>query len=202
MTNQSWDNTWEEIFSTQEWGKYPPEELVRFIARNYYKRANRNEVKILDLGCGTGAATWFMAREGFHTFGIDGSPTAIKLAKERFEKEGLTGEFRVGDLVELPYTDEEFEVVTDIASIQHNTPANIVRILSEIQRVLQPKGRFFGMMIAEDTSLSNWPGTIHFFTRAEIEDLFKGFTSVVIDHVERTREGTTKQAFWIVQATK
>jgi len=31
-----WDKVWERTFKSQEWGKYPNEELFRFIARNFY----------------------------------------------------------------------------------------------------------------------------------------------------------------------
>jgi len=29
---------WEDVFSTQDWGKYPPIELVKFIAKSFYSR--------------------------------------------------------------------------------------------------------------------------------------------------------------------
>jgi len=115
-----WDKTWDNVFLKKEWGKYPPEELIRFIARNFYEVKNRKKVRILDMGCGTGAATWYLAREGFSIFGIDGSKTAIKIVKERFEKEKLRGEFIVGDLAKLPYPNDYFNCVVDIAAMQHN----------------------------------------------------------------------------------
>ena len=79
MDMRSFCEIWEEIHTKQEWGKYPPENLIRFIARNYYKM-KRESVKILDFGCGGGACTWFLAREGFDVFAFDGSPTAVKKA--------------------------------------------------------------------------------------------------------------------------
>lgn len=39
---------WEKIHSTQEWGRYPSETVIRFIARNYYK-TEREKIKILDV---------------------------------------------------------------------------------------------------------------------------------------------------------
>src|SRR3989338_11176865 len=96
----SWDKTWEKVFSSKEWGKYPPEVLVRFVARNYYAAPDRSKIKILDLGCGTGAATWYMAREGFSVVGIDGSKTAIKIARRRFKAEKLKADFKNGDIVD------------------------------------------------------------------------------------------------------
>jgi tRNA G46 methylase TrmB len=49
----------------QEWGKYPPEHVIRFVARNFYRVPDRKYVHLLEVGCGPGANVWFMAREGF-----------------------------------------------------------------------------------------------------------------------------------------
>ncbi len=203
MKETSWDNTWEKIYRSREWGKYPPEELVRFVARNYYGAKDRKGVAMLDLGCGTGAAAWYVAREGFSVCGIDGSATAIKIAKKRFAQEKLRGEFVVGDIAALPYKDAQFDAVVDIAAVQHNSPANIKKILAEVHRTLKPGGKFFSMMIADDKSLAAWPGAIHFFTRAEISRLLKGFKSTTVDSVVRTKNNSTgKIKFWIVEAKK
>jgi hypothetical protein len=37
-----WDKGWDKIFSTAEWGKYPGEELIRFIARNFYAAPSKD----------------------------------------------------------------------------------------------------------------------------------------------------------------
>jgi hypothetical protein len=58
-----WDPVWENIFSSIPWGKYPPEELIRFVARNFYAALQRNRIKLLEMGCGPGANLWYMARE-------------------------------------------------------------------------------------------------------------------------------------------
>lgn len=89
MDIEAWDPIWEEVFHSQEWGKYPGESLIRFIARNFYKR-NRKEVRILEIGCGTGANIWYLCREGFSAYGIDGSKKAVSLANNRIKTEGLT----------------------------------------------------------------------------------------------------------------
>ena len=69
---------WENIFASRGWGAYPPEELVRFIARNFRTVPDRSQVHVLEIGCGPGPNIWFLAREGYAAAGIDGSPTAIR----------------------------------------------------------------------------------------------------------------------------
>ena len=84
---KSFSKEWEEIHRNQEWGKYPSEQLVRFIARNFYNKDRKN-IKILDFGCGAGANTWFLAREGFDVYAFDGSESAVNRAKEYLNKDG------------------------------------------------------------------------------------------------------------------
>jgi len=198
----SWDSTWENIYRSREWGRYPPEELVRFVARNFYSAVERSKVKFLDLGCGTGSAAWFIAREGFAVYGIDGSETAIKIAKERFAKEGLHGDFRAGDIVNLDYPDNFFDCIVDISAIQHNKPENIKIILQECLRVLKPNGNMFSMMLGSKSKfdmLKN--GYTHLSTKKEIESFFSIFGEAVIDVSERTDKDNFFSHF-VVQARK
>ncbi len=46
---KSMSDEWEKVHHDREWGKYPSEPVIRFVARNYYK-LDRNHVKILDFG--------------------------------------------------------------------------------------------------------------------------------------------------------
>lgn len=32
----AWDPVWESIFTNQAWGRYPGEDLIRFVAKNFY----------------------------------------------------------------------------------------------------------------------------------------------------------------------
>ena len=68
-----WDPIWEEVHRSCEWGQYPPEELIRFVARKFAKADDRGKVQLLELGCAVGANIWFLAREGYSAWGIEGS---------------------------------------------------------------------------------------------------------------------------------
>ena len=145
---ESWDPIWEKIFSENPWGKYPSESLIQFIARNFYN-LNRSETHILEVGCGPGANIWYLAKEKFNAFGIDGSETAIVQAEERLKSENLSAKFNVGDIVSLPYSDLTFDAVIDVECIYANDLENANKILKEISRVLKKTGLFYSRTLSD-----------------------------------------------------
>jgi SAM-dependent methyltransferase len=141
----SWDNTWETVFQNQAWGKYPGEDIIRFVARNFYRAPDRSKVKLLEIGCGPGANVWYVAREGFNITAIDGSPTAINTAKARLNEEvpNWQGQLDIGDMINLPYQDESFDAILDIEATSTNSFENTLKIFTEAARVLKPSGLLY-----------------------------------------------------------
>lgn len=139
---KSFDNIWEKVHSREDWGQYPSEDVVRFIARNYYK-CDRKNIKILDFGCGAGSNTWYMAREGFDVYGFDGSASAIQKCESRLVSENLTASLKVADALEAGYEDNYFDCVIDSAVIYANTPEAINKMYYNIYHMLKPGGKLF-----------------------------------------------------------
>ena len=101
---------WNQVFAERSWGRYPPEELIRFVARTFPDAQKRRGLRALEVGCGPGANLWYLAREGFTIAGIDGSANAIDLARERLKAEGLRvsppgADLKVGNFAQLPWND-------------------------------------------------------------------------------------------------
>jgi len=218
---------WENIYSSRAWGQYPPEELVRFMARNFRAVSSKSAVRVLEIGCGPGPNIWYLVREDYSVAGIDRSPTAIKQAKDRLFAERLPHnephvDLKVGDFSDLPWADNSFDVVIDVEALYANTMVDIKKTLSEIKRTLKPGGLFFGKMFGDQTTGSDSgvtiePGTVqcpatgpcagndtsHFFTRDEFDVLFSAFSDVEIDQVLRTDRCGMVQIFeWLVIARK
>ncbi|WP_249901048.1 class I SAM-dependent methyltransferase [Paenibacillus sp. PK3_47] len=219
----AWDNIWEDIFSSQGWGKYPSEDLIRFIARNFYQARDRKEVKVLEVGCGTGANLWYVAREGFTIYGIDGSKTAIEIAKTRLdvEVEDWSGQLVVGDFISLPYEDNFFDAVIDNEAVYSNSYENSQVIYNEIHRVLKPKGKLYSRTFAagswgdgtgEQVAPGLWvvsegpaygKGTTRFSTEKDIKNLLEKYEITELEQIIKTCNNLSEKIIeWVIIASK
>ncbi len=84
---------------------------------------------VLDIGCGAGIFCEMAAKRGARVSGMDASEQLIAIARERVQ----SGDFRTGEMEELPYADQTFDVVTGFSSFQF--AANPIKALQEASRV-------------------------------------------------------------------
>jgi SAM-dependent methyltransferase len=125
--------------------RYPNEALVRFLARHFIPipRAERAAVPILEVGCGSGANLWMIAREGFAAHGLDLSAEGLALCREMLAGWGVEAGPRHGDMASLPFADASMAAVVDAFSAYYLDEEGAARFLDEVARVLRPGGRFF-----------------------------------------------------------
>jgi SAM-dependent methyltransferase len=93
----------------------------------------RPGARAVDLACGSGMAALELGRRGAEVAGVDASTELIDIAIERLPE----GDFRVGDISDLPWADSDFDIVTSFNGIW-----GLERPLAEARRVLRPGGGF------------------------------------------------------------
>jgi ubiquinone/menaquinone biosynthesis C-methylase UbiE len=95
---------------------------------------DRTPERILDVGCGTGEGTLFLARE-FPQARVRGVDLSEEMVRAAVAKVGLDPEgriaFKVGDAAALPYPDDSFDLVAQL---------NMPPFFGELARVLRPRG--------------------------------------------------------------
>ncbi len=213
---------WEQIFSQKEWGKYPPLELVRFIAKNFYAKVKRDEIKILELGSGPGANLWYLAREGFSVYGIEGSQTACDQALLRLKQEGIDYNLKQiisGDYLDMldSYPNNFFDAIIDIESIYCNSFEKSQQVITKSFDKLKPEGKFFSITFAnkewitdmKDTEYhaiehSDLSGYFRYTTKDDIEKLYKNHKSEIesIEMLEMHLKNGLKKQEWIIELKK
>jgi SAM-dependent methyltransferase len=90
--------------------------------------------RVLDVGCGAGRFCQMAAQRGAEVAGLDASEAMIEIARER----APDGDFRIGEMEELPFGDNEFDAVTGFNSFQY--AASPVKALREARRVVRSGG--------------------------------------------------------------
>jgi ubiquinone/menaquinone biosynthesis C-methylase UbiE len=88
--------------------------------------------RVLDIGCGVGTFLRMVADRGGRAFGIDAAEALIALARERVPE----GELRVGDMEDLPYENDSFDLITGFTSFFFAN--DMVAALREAGRVAKP----------------------------------------------------------------
>ena len=117
----------------------PAAQLVRFAA---VKDADG----VLDVACGTGVVAVTAARLGARVTGLDLTPELLERARENAAIAKVTIDFHEGDVEQLPFDDNEFDVV--LSQYGHMFAPRPEVAIAEMLRVLRPGGTL---------AFSTWP---------------------------------------------
>ena len=107
-----------------------------FLMDELKKYVKGNE-RVLDLGCGNGRLYKIFENRNVDYTGVDFSENLIQKDIKKYGNH-----FKTADILSLPFPGENFDSVWAIAVLHHIPTAELrKRVLSEIKRVLGPKGK-------------------------------------------------------------
>ncbi len=89
--------------------------------------------RVLDVACGSGLAMELARLRGAEVAGIDAAGRLVQVARDRNPDSQIV----IGDMADLPWEDNSFDVVTSFRGIWGTTP----KAMAEALRVLRPGGR-------------------------------------------------------------
>ena len=112
--------------------------------------------KALDLCCGTGDISFALARAGASVVGLDFSEAMLGTARARAGKLPGSGgapplEFRTGDVLQIPYEDNAFDIVSIGYGLRNLESWE--RGVAEMVRVARPGGR---LLVLDFGKPDNW----------------------------------------------
>ncbi len=144
--------------------------------------------KVLELGCGDGKTLAALVAGDFQMTGLDVSPTAVDLAKEKI---GSKAKFVVGNACHLPFKVNYFDAIVAIHVFDHLTENERKLAVEEVKRVLKPGGVLFfegfsvkdfrfgkGIEVEPKTFRRKNNLWYHYFSLTEVKRLFFDFELV------------------------
>jgi len=180
-----------------------PASFVASLVPEFKKKGVR---KILDIGFGVGRHSILYAREGFDVYGIDTSQSGLEYANKWAEKEKVSVRLELGQMGNLPFQSNFFDLVIAWNVLYHNTSDSTKKSIDEITRCLKQDGYLlcslislrndkYGLgeeierntfVVAEEEEKSH---PHHYFDRKEIRQFLVGFSLLKCKDVEQFRSG-------------
>lgn len=99
---------------------------------------------VLDIGCGTGTVIVMLKREypAVEVVGLDPDPQALRRARKKVMRAGVSVQLDQGFADELPYPEASFDRVLSSFMFHHLDEPERERVSREVLRVLKPGGSF------------------------------------------------------------
>ena len=162
------------------------------------------ESKILDLCCGGGQATQFLAQKSQQVTGLDASPVSLK----RAAKIAPTAEYVQSLAESMPFADGVFDVVHTSVALHEMTEPQLEQIFQEVYRVLKPNGIFTLIDLHQPRNPLFWPPLAIFLWLFETETAWQLIKTDLVNQLEKIGFRECKQVFYaggslqVVQAKK
>jgi ubiquinone/menaquinone biosynthesis C-methylase UbiE len=188
MSKNFGNECWEINYQNGRYNKYPYDEVVSFILKNYKTKST-----ILDLGCGGGNNSLFCINEGHKVIAVDGSKTSLDLTKKLCSNSDNLICLH-NNLNNLEVNDNSIDCIIDRQSMGHNSRDVIVEIIDELYRVLEIGGKIQSFIFSDnhpslktnkyngkdncfefDDGVFSKSGFIYFTNKDDIKKLFYKF---------------------------
>ncbi|HVE57731.1 MAG TPA: class I SAM-dependent methyltransferase [Pyrinomonadaceae bacterium] len=98
--------------------------------------------KVLELGCGSGRNSNYLAGKGFEVEAVDFSETAIKIAGENSLKTSNAAKYYCQSIFDFDYSGKSYDFIYDSGCFHHIAPHRRPDFLSIILQALKPDGIF------------------------------------------------------------
>lgn len=179
MSENSGYEEWDDIYR-----EYPLEDLPwelgkpRQILVDLVEKALLKKGKALDLCCGAGTNTVYLAQKGFEVTAVDISSKAIEYAKKKAEQAHVKIKFMMQNFVKLPFKVSEFDFIFDMGCFHHVKIEDRSTFIGGVHRVLKKGGVYLLVCFSYRNGVA-W----NHFTKEQIVKLFSSqFKIVEIKH--------------------
>lgn len=164
MSTKKWK--WETVVKDAGyWDK--PDPIIYYLENRWREKGFKN---FLDIGCGKGRHSLYMAGAGFTVDAFDISIFAVSTLEKKAEALNYVMTLKVCDMHDMPYPDNSFDCALALSSINHTDTKGFKKILKEIYRVLKPGGEVYLSLGSKDSEEYNVGKPLDDNTRLRVEE--------------------------------
>jgi cyclopropane fatty-acyl-phospholipid synthase-like methyltransferase len=136
---------WDEAYAgTPPWDIGRPQPVFQALAESGALHG-----QVLDAGCGTGEHALMAAALGYEATGIDGSPVAIEMAREKARERGLDVRFLVADVLSMASLAVRFDTILDMGLYHTFDDDQRVRYVENLRAVATAGARYLMLCFSD-----------------------------------------------------
>ena len=170
---------------------WSPSPLVKeFIEQlDFDPKAKKPRLSALDLGCGGGRDSVFLARQGWQVTGIDQEARVLKRAKQLATKSGASVKFKCCDLKKAGcFPEAEFDLVTVVRYLNRE-------LFSQIDAAIKPGGYIVYQTFSSGAEAFGSPKNPNFILQAgELSKVFADY-QIIVDRIDKLQDGRPIASF-------
>ncbi len=160
----------------------PPKELVELIENKIIISG-----KALDVGCGTGNYSIYLAKNGFDVTGVDFSQKAIETARDKAKQNKVDVKFVKTDVTELSRTiHQTYDFILDYSLLHHIPLSETAKYTSQFLKLLKLKGKLLLVCYSDKDKQAygekiikgKYGNSMYYRTALEIRRAYKGLKEV------------------------
>jgi cyclopropane fatty-acyl-phospholipid synthase-like methyltransferase len=158
--------------------------------------------RVIDIGCGTGENALYFAKAGLEVVGVDGSPEAIRQARDKARQRDVSIRFDIADVLDLQAYRRSFDTATDSGVFHVFDDEDRPRYEHSVREVLRPGGHLFLMCFSEGQPGDWGPRRV---TQAELRETFSDgwhVDSIEAAHFTTRLDDTPQIEAWLAVMTR
>lgn len=131
----------------EEWGRVAEqqsrimESVDVIVSEVVFSRKWGKSKKAVDIGCGNGKNSVFLAKQGFDVLAVDNSKEALEIVNRKAKREQIDNlHTLLGDIGKIPAPDEYFDLAVSHMILDLYRMPSRRKYVREIERVLKPGG--------------------------------------------------------------
>jgi SAM-dependent methyltransferase len=185
---------WDERFAANEWPSHPDDTLVELVSGLAPGRA-------VDLGCGPGRNSIWLASQGWQVTGVDASAVGLEQAAQRGRELGVTLELLQADLTAYTPPAAAFDLV--VLANMHFSPGEREELFSRFASAVAPGGHFYVVGHHLDSlGRAGPPDPARLYSEDLLQGLFAGFDVEVTRRERAAGYGGTPLVDAVAWATR
>jgi len=160
----------------------PSKEVIYFFGKGYIRPGDR----VIDIGCGFGRNSNWLAKQGVKVTAINIDKDEIKNAESKESQMGVSVEYVKANVTDIPFSRNLFDIALDLGCTHMCSKKDQELAVEEIARILKPRGYllYFGFS-KEHPAYINKPDSPQFRDLDDIKKLYcKYFDIIKVEKIE------------------